>query len=104
MAGLGRALMAAGRHKEALEVLEKARARDFRNGRLLRDLGQAYAHNGQNGMASLSTAERYALAGRIRDAEVHARRASGLLPRGSSACRRAEDIVTAAERLTPKRK
>ena len=104
MAGLGRALLAAGRHKEALEVLEKARARDFRNSRLLRDLGQAYAENGQNGMASLSAAERYALAGRLKDAEVHARRASGLLPRGSSAWRRAEDIVTAAERLKPKRK
>lgn len=98
MAGLGRALLAAGRHKEALDVLEKARARDFRNGRLLRDLGQAYAQNGQNGMASLSTAERYALGGRLRDAEIHARRASGLLPRGSSAWRRAEDIMTAAER------
>ena len=104
MAGLGRALLVSGRSKEALEVLEKARARDFRNGRLLRDLGQAYAENGQNGMASLSTAERYAFAGRLRDASVHAKRASGLLPRGSSAWRRAEDIVTAAERLKPKRK
>ncbi len=103
LAGYGRALMAAGRDKEALDALERARARDFRDARLLRDLGQAYAKNGQNGMASLSTAERYALQGRLKDAEIHARRASGLLPRGSSAWRRAEDIMIAAERTGKRR-
>lgn len=103
LAGLGRALLAAGRSKDALKALESARARDFRDVRLLRDLGQAYAETGQDGQASLATAERYALQGRLGDAEIHAKRASGLLPRGSSAWRRAEDIIVAAKRADPNR-
>ncbi len=102
LAGYGRALLAAKRYKEALHALEKARARDFRDTYLLRDLGQAYAHNGQHGMASLATAERYALQGRLKDAEIHAKRASDLLPRGSSAWRRADDILLAAKRTRKK--
>ncbi|SHJ91854.1 Putative Zn-dependent protease, contains TPR repeats [Shimia gijangensis] len=103
LAGYGRSLLAAGRSKDALAALEKARSRDFRDARMLRDLGQAYAETGQNGQASLATAERYALQGRLKDAEIHAKRASGLLPRGSSAWRRAEDIIMAAKRADPKR-
>lgn len=98
LAGYGRALLAAKRDTEALTVLEKARARDFRNPHLLRDLGQAYARTGQPGLAALATAERYALQGRLKDAEIHAKRASHLLARGSSAWRRAEDILLAAKR------
>ncbi|MEQ9693536.1 M48 family metalloprotease [Shimia sp. SDUM112013] len=98
LAGYGHALLTAGQYKKALPVLESARSRDFRNLRLLRDLGAAYAKDGQNGMASLATAERYALQGRLKDAEIHAKRASALLPTGSGAWRRAEDIVTAAKR------
>ena len=104
LAGYGHALLAAGRNKEALVTLRKARARDFRDARMLRDLGQAYAKTGQNGQALLANAERYALQGRLKDAEIHAKRASGLLPRGSSAWRRAQDIIVAAERADPKRK
>ncbi len=103
LAGYGHALLAAKRHRAALAALEKARARDFRDSRLLRDLGQAYAHDGQPGMAALATAERYALQGRLKDAEIHARRASGLLPRGSGGWRRAEDILLAARRAENKR-
>lgn len=103
LAGYGRALLSTKQYPEALEALERARARDFRDPRLLRDLGQAYAHTGQNGLASLATAERYALQGRLKDAEIHAKRASGLLPRGSSAWRRAEDIISAAKRAKSKR-
>ncbi|PSL21810.1 M48 family metalloprotease [Shimia abyssi] len=102
LGGLGRALLTVDRPKEALTYLEKARARDFRDARLLRDLGSAYARTGQNGMASLATAERYALAGRLKDAEIHARRAVGLLPQGSSAWRRADDILAAAKRAAKK--
>lgn len=103
LGGLGRALLAANRPKEALTYLEKARARDFRDPRILRDLGAAYARTGKNGMASLSTAERYALQNRLKDAAIHAKRASGLLPRGSSAWRRAEDILADAERAAKKK-
>lgn len=98
MAGYGHALLTAGQPNQALPVLEAARSRDFRDLRLLRDLGAAYAKTGQNGMASLATAERYALQGRLGDASIHAKRASALLPQGSGAWRRAEDIVRAAKR------
>jgi predicted Zn-dependent protease len=95
-AGLGRAQLAAGDAVAARDTLEAARARDARDPRLLRDLGMAYARTGQNGMASLVTAERYALAGRWQDAVLHAQRAMGLLPPGSTGWRRADDIVAAA--------
>jgi predicted Zn-dependent protease len=96
-AGHGRALLARGDAARALEVLEAARARDPFNPGLLRDLAQAQARMGDEGAASLSTAERYALAGRLQEAAIHAKRATGLLPRGSTRWRRAEDIVNAAE-------
>ncbi|MEE4119684.1 MAG: M48 family metalloprotease [Paracoccaceae bacterium] len=96
-AGYGRALLATGADARALEVLESARARDRRNPALLRDLALAQARTGQTGAAALSTAERYALAGRLKDAAIHATRAEGLLPRGSEGWRRAQDILIAAE-------
>jgi predicted Zn-dependent protease len=95
-AGLGRAQLAAGDPAAARETLETARARDPRDPRLLRDLGMAYARTGQDGMASLVTAERHALAGRWTDARLHAERAAGQLPRGSTGWQRAEDILAAA--------
>ncbi|WP_297756187.1 M48 family metalloprotease [uncultured Shimia sp.] len=102
LASLGRALLAADRPREALDALEKSRNRDFRNGLMLRDLGAAYARTGNNGMAALSAAERYALQGRLKDAGVLAKRASGLLPTGSRGWRRAEDILRQAERAEKK--
>ncbi|WP_116130852.1 M48 family metalloprotease [Tropicimonas sp. IMCC34043] len=106
LAGYGRALLAEdtpASNAKALEVMEKSRARDQLNPSMLRDLGLAYARAGQNGMASVVTAERYALSGRLQDAAVHAKRAQGLVPRGSPAWRRADDIVLAAK-SQPKRK
>jgi predicted Zn-dependent protease len=97
LAGYGRALLAA-KQKGALDVLRRARDLDPRSPRLLRDLAQANAAAGQNGQASLATAERYALLGRLKDAEIHATRATGLLPRGSPGWRRADDILAAAKR------
>lgn len=103
-AGYGRALLAAGRVKEARGALERARAIDFRDGSMLRDLSVAYARSGQKGMASLVTAERYALSGRLQDAGIHAKRAVGLLPEGSGPWRRASDVLIAAERAAKKRR
>ena len=102
LASLGHALLAADRPREALAPLEQARARDFRNTALLRDLGAAYARTGNNGMAALATAERYALQGRLKDAGVLAKRASGLLSTGSRGWRRAQDILRDAERAEKK--
>lgn len=104
LAGHGRALLAADQPKAALEVLTAARDRDFRNSMMLRDLAVAYARSGQDGMASLVTAERLALMGRLPDALIHANRASALLPRGSAPFNRAQDVVFAAEAAAQQRR
>ncbi|MEY8882754.1 M48 family metalloprotease [Donghicola sp. XS_ASV15] len=100
LGGYGRSLLAldtADSNKRALAALEKARRIDRYSAGVLRDLGMAYARAGQNGMASLVTAERYALRGRLNDAALHAKRAEGLLPRGSAPWQRAQDVLTAAK-------
>ncbi|SLN36035.1 TPR repeat-containing protein YfgC precursor [Falsiruegeria litorea R37] len=104
LAGHGRALLAAGHPRDALATLEKARDREARDARMLRDLGVAYASTGQNGMASLVTAERYALQGRSEDAELHARRAVGQLPVGSTGWQRAQDVLLASERANKRKR
>ena len=97
LAGLGRAQLAAGQSSAALTTMERARGLDFRNATLLRDMSLAYAQTKQTGMAALVTAERYALQGRLPDAGPHAKRAVGLLPNGSPAWRRAQDVLIAFE-------
>ena len=64
--------------KTALRVLEKARQKDFRNSGVLRDMATAYAQLGQMGMASLLTAERYALLSQFDNALIHSKRAASL--------------------------
>ncbi|MEO0400942.1 MAG: M48 family metalloprotease [Pseudomonadota bacterium] len=103
-ASYGRALLANGNVKSALSALERARAIDFRDGSMLRDLSVAYAKTGQRGMASLITAERYALRGRLKDAGIHAKRATGLLPEGSGPWQRAHDVLLASNRAAKKRR
>ncbi len=104
LAGYGRALLADGQTQKALDALEKARARDYRNLRLMQDLGVAYAQLGNNGMASAVTAERYAAQGRLADAGIHAKRAVGQLPEGSPGWQRAQDVLIASERAKKKKR
>jgi len=106
LGGYGQALLALQTpdgDRKALAALEKARARDPYQPRLLRDLAVAYARNGNNGMASVATAERYAVMGRMDTAAVHANRALGLVPRGSPGWLRAQDIASAAESAKDRR-
>ncbi|MEP2641620.1 M48 family metalloprotease [Roseobacter sp.] len=103
LSGYGGALLASGDIRRARSVLEKARGIDFRDGSMLRDLSVAYAKSGQNGMAALVTAERYALAGRLKDAGVHAKRAVGLLSTGAAPWQRAQDVLIASERAAKRR-
>jgi predicted Zn-dependent protease len=103
LSGYGRALLATGNINSARTALEKARAIDFRDGIMLRDLSVAYAKSKQPGMASLVTAERYALSGRFKDAGIHAKRATGLLARGSGPWQRAQDVLIASERAAKRR-
>lgn len=107
LAGYGRALLANNEpatDAQALEVLEKARSRDGNDSFLLRDLSIAYARAGNMGMASLATAERYALAGSAKDVDVHAERAAGQLPVGSPGWTRAQDLISAVEPVLRKEK
>ena len=97
-------MLATGKDRAALQALENARRVDFRDGSMLRDLSVAYARNGQRGMASLVTAERYALRGRLEDAGIHAKRATGLLATGSGPWQRAQDVLLASERAAKKRR
>jgi predicted Zn-dependent protease len=96
-AGLGRALLALdspAADREALEVLQGARQRDPADALALRDLATAYARAGDQGMASLATAERFALTGDTETAMVHAGRAANVLKEGSPGWLRAQDILT----------
>jgi predicted Zn-dependent protease len=107
LAGLGRALVVEGSPgaiNEALRVLEQSRSRDPQNPSALRDLETAYAKTGNPGMASVVSAERFAVIGRLADAAVHAQRASDLLPRGSPGWLRAEDILRAAQAAGARRR
>ncbi|MDJ0629047.1 MAG: M48 family metalloprotease [Rhodobacter sp.] len=107
LAGYGRALLAlktADGNRRALNALERARSRDTQDPRMMRDLAVAYAKTGNNGMASLATAERYALLGNLETAAVHAKRAEGLLPRGSPGWNRAQDVLNAARSAGKRRK
>lgn len=100
LAGYGRALLSLkskSGNRAALNTLRRARQMDPRDARMLRDLAVAYAKAGNNGMASLVTAERYAVLSRFKDAQTNALRAEGLLPRGSSGWLRAQDILAAAK-------
>jgi len=63
----------------------------------MRDLAVAYARNGQKGMASVATAERFALVGDLGSAGIHATRALELLPKGSPGWNRAQGVLSAAK-------
>ncbi len=94
--GLGRALLALGdpaADREALKVLEEARRDDIGDAAVLRDLAVAYARAGDDGMAALATAERYALSNDIQSALIHARRAVSILKEGTPGWIRAQDIL-----------
>lgn len=105
LAGYGRVLLAQGTKeadRQALRVLNRARALDGRDSSMLRNLALAYARDGQHGMASLYTAERFLRQGDAKSAAVHARRAEAQLPRGAPGWIRAQDIIAATEQADKK--
>ena len=100
LGGYGRSLLAQNTkssNAQALKILQKARNLDNRDARILRDIGTAFARSGQQGQAVLAIAERYALQGNMQNAAIQAKRAEDLLPRGSAAWQRAQDILDAAK-------
>ena len=60
-------------------------------------LGAAYGRNGEIGLASLATAERYILTGKFRYAIGQAARAERSLTKGSPGWLRAQDLKSAAQ-------
>ncbi len=104
LSGYGRALLASKNYKAARDQLERARSIDFRDGSMLRDLAASYAQTGQPGMASVVTAERYALRGDMETAGIHAKRAVAQLSRGSGPWQRAQDVLIASERAAKKKR
>ena len=95
-AGLGRTLLQFNTpeaNAEALRVLRSVRDADPADALALRDLAVAYERAGETGMATLATAERYALVGNVNSALSLANRASASLPRGSPGWLRAQDIL-----------
>ena len=101
LGGYGRSLLAQNTkssNAQALTILQKARNLDSRDARILRDSGTAYARSGQQGQAVLAIAERYALQGNMKNAAIQAKRAESLLPRGSAAWQRAQDILDSVKK------
>lgn len=101
LGGLGRALLNLddpAADAEAREVLRRSAALDRANPGVLRDLATAEARLGDEGAASLATAERFLLEGRFREAGRQATRAVDLLPRGSPGWKRAEDVIAVSRR------
>ena len=95
-AGLGRTLLQLRTPRadaEALQVLQDARSDDLADVAVLRDLATAYERAGDTGMATLATAERYALVGNVKNAISLARRAAAMLPEGSPGWLRSQDIL-----------
>lgn len=94
--GLGRTLLqfrTPAADAEALAVLQDARNDDLADVAVLRDLATAYDRAGDTGMATLATAERYALVGNVINAISLARRAANIMPEGSPGWLRAQDIL-----------
>lgn len=84
--------------KAAIANLELARRHESDNGSLWRLLTIAYGRDGQLGMTALAQAERAFLQNRKAEARAHAERAERILPSGSPAWLRAQDIRQAAQR------
>lgn len=95
-AALGRSLLQLNDRAadaEALTILKEARSEDLADVVALRDLATAYERAGDQGMATLATAERYALVNNRKPAIQLARRAAKILPKGSPGWLRAQDIL-----------
>ena len=89
---------------EAIKNMQQAVRMAPDNPRAWRWLGMAYSRNGDIGLASLATAERYFLAGKFRDAVGQATRAKRTLAKGSPGWLRAQDLKATAQLAAKRRK
>ena len=93
LAGLGRAYAASNNPSQAIEAIERALSADPALSYGLQELSRAYDQYENPAMASATTALRYAVQGRRKDALIHAKRAMEQAPAGSRAWQRALDVV-----------
>lgn len=84
--------------KAAINHLIEAARYEPSNGQVWHQLAIGYGRDGQIGMAALALAEEASVQNRKTDARQQATRAEGMLPRGSPAWLRAQDIKNAAAR------
>ena len=89
---------------EAIKNMQQAVRMAPDNPKAWRWLGMAYSRNGDIGLASLATAERYFLAGKFRDAVGQATRAERTLAKGSPGWLRAQDLKATAQLAAKRRK
>lgn len=90
-----RALIAAGKPRDALKLLQTAMQYERMNANGHAAMAQAHAALGETGEAELATAEMHFVQGRILDAQTFAIRAQGKLAQGSPEWQRAQDIISA---------
>ena len=90
--------------KEARDVLKVSVARDRENPFAWYTLGMVYARLGDEPRAQLATAERYALIGNDRLAQLSAEAAMARIPRGTPDYIRAEDIALSTRATASSRK
>jgi predicted Zn-dependent protease len=103
--GLGRSLLSTERTDtvtEGIAVLETAVRLEPRNGFAWRELARGYDMQGDAGQARLASAEEAYSIGDLVTAENFAERAKRELPQGSTAWRRASDIVLVARAERPR--
>jgi predicted Zn-dependent protease len=97
--GLGQSMVELGDpalNKEAISELETAVSIEPKLNQAWRLLSAAYDRDGQTPMTALALAELALGRGDSKEAEKHAERALEMLPQGSPAWLRAEDIVMQA--------
>ena len=86
-------------NKRAIAYLNDAARVEGREGTLWRLLATAYGRDSQLGMAALSLAEEALADAKKKDAQQQAQRAKQLLPHGTPAYARAEEIQREAKEL-----
>jgi predicted Zn-dependent protease len=104
--GLGQAQVSAESNAHigaAIDNLRRATELEPGNAGAWRFLATAYARDGQEAMAALATAERYAIRGEYRDAQFMAARAKKGLAKGTPSYLRAEDLESLARQMIAKR-
>jgi predicted Zn-dependent protease len=105
--GLARAQIEAGQPElldPAIDNLRGALRSESGSAFTWRQLAIAYGRKGDEAEGSVALAEEALLLGKPQEALYHAGRAENLVPRGSAAWLKAQDIVNAAQQLKEQRK